>query len=349
MLPLFEHEPVIPVGEVLYAGHAVREGLFDRQAKCLLPSLVIRLGNVRLDQRQGRCLAKDPGWLPISCVVDFATVRIRGLGCHRSSQQCGAIRDGNVPIYPDQKRWVPARNGIEIGTGRQGFRRPGGVIPASAHDPLTRSCFGNVGANPVLHLREGACSDQVNTEPLLPCLCHVRMRVIETWHDKGAMKVDDGGLRALQCQDCVVVSGGDHAPTAHGEGVHPRRQLVRIFWPEVRAGQDVAVKEQGIGWRLLGDQGRGSRQAEQESGGAHQRAAEPGQLEVVHATSLPEQTLPGRNRLAPFLSNGRTSVQEQQQDAAERQLASCRVIPLPGGVQTATCSPRSDRKRGDAQ
>jgi hypothetical protein len=95
-------------------------------------------------------------------------------------------------------------------------------------------------------------ADEVDREALLAGLRHVCVRVVEAGHGEGAVEVDDLCLGALQGEDGGVVSGRDDAALVNGEGVDAGGRRRLVGGAKVRAGEDFAVEEEGVGRGLLG-------------------------------------------------------------------------------------------------
>jgi len=205
----FEGEPVVPVAEILHAGDAVRERVDDGDVEGFAAHLGVDGRNLRHDERDGGLLADDAGGRAGGVQVDLAARG--GFGRRRDSggDQRGGVGDDDVAIGAVEDCGMAAGDGVDVGAGGQRFRRPFGVVPAGADDPLSGFGGGDVGLDAGEHVGEGDGSVQVDGEFLLAGGGDVGVGVVEAGHDEGSVEVGDLSVRAAQLEQVGIRTDGD--------------------------------------------------------------------------------------------------------------------------------------------
>ena len=105
---LLEGEEVLPVTEVLHAGDAVGEGVFDGEFIALAPLL----GGWRRDDFVDEALrgfAKDAGGFAARVEVDGSALRRLCFASDAGGGECGAIGNGDVAVDAIEEGGVIAR------------------------------------------------------------------------------------------------------------------------------------------------------------------------------------------------------------------------------------------------
>jgi hypothetical protein len=119
LLHRFENEPVVPVGEVLHGGDAMRKGIFNGQLQRLAPCGEVRWRNLRLHELTRGAFAKDARGVALRVAVDLAALRIRRTVVDACELQRGRVHHGDVAVGALEIRRMIACDCIEILTRGQ--------------------------------------------------------------------------------------------------------------------------------------------------------------------------------------------------------------------------------------
>ena len=153
-LKRFEDEPIVPVGEVLNGGDAVRECIVDGEQESLAARVGIGWRNVRRDEIEGRAFANDTGGVAIGVTVDLSAGRIARSVGDVGGAKSGGVGNGDVAVGALEESGMAAGDGVEIMCRGERFTGPLGVVPAAAEDPLTGGQRCGVAAEFCLHRGE---------------------------------------------------------------------------------------------------------------------------------------------------------------------------------------------------
>ncbi len=245
----FEDEPVLPLGEVLDRGDAVGEGVGDGEVEGFAAGFGSWRWNLGVDEGHGWGLADDAGGVAGGVAINLAANGVGGGRGDAGGEEGGGVGDNDVAVCAVEDGGVTGGDLVEVLAGGQGARRPPGVVPAGAEDPLAGGSSGGVGADAGLHVGEGGGAVEVDGELLLASGGHVGVGIVEAGHDEGAVQVD--GLWAVTAvgKDLGVGAGeGDEAivDAEGGDALGLRRR-------KSVAGENAAVDEDGVeGAALLG-------------------------------------------------------------------------------------------------
>jgi len=247
VLELFEREKIFPVGVVLNAGDAVGEGVGDGDGHGLTALLQRRRRNFCDDEGIDGGFAEDAGGVAGGVAVDFGTGRVGGGGGDVGGDEGGGVGYGHVAVDAAEDGWVACGYLVQVFTGGEFSVGPEGVVPSSALNPCAGLGGCDVGADALLHLGEGADADEVDGEFLAAGFADVGVGVVEAGHREGSVQIDDCGFGAFELQDLGVGACGYDFSVGDGEGGDLGGGCGGVAGPEVGAGEDVAVEEDGVG------------------------------------------------------------------------------------------------------
>jgi len=116
-LHLFEDEEVVPVGEVLYGGDSVGEGVVDGELEGAATGGGVGFGDDGFDEVEGGLFADDAGGLAGGVEVDLRSGGGFGAGGDVSGGESGGVDDGDVAVGALEVGGVVAGNGVEVLSG----------------------------------------------------------------------------------------------------------------------------------------------------------------------------------------------------------------------------------------
>ena len=114
----FEHEPVIPRGEVLNAGDAVGECVGDGEIESLAAGVGVGRRDFAVDEGDGRSFADDAGGGAVRREIDLAAGGGGAVSGDCSGIEGGAVGDDDVTVRAVEDGGVAGRDLINIFAGR---------------------------------------------------------------------------------------------------------------------------------------------------------------------------------------------------------------------------------------
>ncbi len=322
VLEFFEDEPVVPGGVVLDGGDAVGESILDREFEGFAACFGGGRRDLLLKEGEGGSFADDACGVTVAVVVDLAAHGIWCADVDVGDSECGAVGDRDVAVGALEKCGMVSGNGVEILACGEGPGGPFGLVPTAADDPCAGREGRCVGTNLGEHRGERGYVVEIDGKALLAGKGDVGVRVVEAGHGEGAVEVDAGGVGVFEREDLLIGAGGDDRAGSDGDSGYAGGSCGRVAGFEARAGEDVAVEEDGVR-RLC----RGAANADESDG---EEAARDAATKVwMHAMSV--SSGPG-SMLCRCGGGEAAGVEQEQEDAAEGKLTSGGVVGLLQGV-----------------
>src|ERR1700722_10487896 len=129
-----------------------------------------------------------------------------------------------MPIHPPKQRRMTCGHPIKILPGWERLVGPQRMIPTTAQQPLTWESLIGGDSYSLKHVRQGSASIEIHTELGLSRSRQVDVSIIKPGHHKGALQVDQLGVRLLEPQNCGIVAGSHNLVVSDRNGRDPLRR-----------------------------------------------------------------------------------------------------------------------------